>query len=142
MTTQTMSPGALAYAADCARLPFHHDGTVRPAWAELCRAVRNNWERHPAPRDHSAATVQHYLGAAVGRRGRLYQEWIAAQLAHLNACSDAYGLRNGATFLYSADKCAATPALRAAADASALAYTRYEAQRLALLAYAATERAA
>lgn len=38
--------GQQAYEADCVSRPAYHDGAPRKAWADLCPAFRDNWNRH------------------------------------------------------------------------------------------------
>lgn len=44
-----------AYEEDCRRMPLYHTGEPRPAWDDLCDAVRGTWVRNPTPRWSAAA---------------------------------------------------------------------------------------
>lgn len=45
-----MTPGQIAYDADCHARPRYHDGALRKTWAELPEYARWSWERNPTPR--------------------------------------------------------------------------------------------
>lgn len=45
-----LSPGQLAYEADCRATPRYHDGAVRKDWQDLCEVARWSWERNPTQR--------------------------------------------------------------------------------------------
>jgi hypothetical protein len=50
MAMQQQTPGHLAYERDRAKQPLYHDGTRRPAWADLWSVARLSWERNPTDR--------------------------------------------------------------------------------------------
>lgn len=63
-----MTPGQIAYEAECAAWPYHHDGTRRPTWAKLCDVAQWSWERDPTPRDRPQFARKSPLPAADAAR--------------------------------------------------------------------------
>jgi hypothetical protein len=46
----TMTPGRAAYERDLAKRPLYHDGSKRPAWAQLDPVAQWSWQRNPTDR--------------------------------------------------------------------------------------------
>ena len=43
--------GKEAYEEDVRRKPTYHTGEPRKAWDKLDKAIQDNWNRYPTPRD-------------------------------------------------------------------------------------------
>jgi hypothetical protein len=46
------SLGHRAYDEDCRRCPCYQDGEKRPSWWSLSEVARQEWEKHPTPRNY------------------------------------------------------------------------------------------
>jgi hypothetical protein len=51
MSTDTKSPGQLAYEEDVRRCPNYHDGAPRISWNQLYDHEKASWHKDATPRD-------------------------------------------------------------------------------------------
>jgi hypothetical protein len=46
------TPGQIAYETDVDRCSLYQDGTPRKTWDQLADWMKDDWERHPEPRQY------------------------------------------------------------------------------------------